>query len=672
MKKMLLRAVSVLSVLAMAPTVQAEEALETFTLDEIVVVADRLGNEVDQESTSISVKELIDAGQIKTAADILANVPGVVVKRGQNSGIQVGLRGLNHERVVIAINGNIVQNVGEIARGRALEWDALPVTGIKKIELIRGASALYGGAVGGVINIITDDSAARSSRTTLRQSFGSWGTDKTTVIHQGASDDQRWSWNINASRSKSDGYYRNNESNAHDIHFDTTYKLNDEDRLNFSYSHVYKREGIIIGNNTNGSPASRYLGYDSSYPMVPNAPQNWVDGYRQWKTDNFALNYTTPVTSIGLYDYRQYRHDYIDRVVMRKGKPTPLGMRKYWDSNIRNYGLNWRQTTRLEDHTLQYGLQLSQMNYDLDLDGRHYELPSIGAFLQDDWALTKDTTLRLALRYDRNEYEANSGGVREKKNTQLSPSLKITHRLNDQHTIYAGASRVFRSPTVADYSRWSTGYADRDNDYKNDFAPGLSQAQWEALLGVPSPEKGMSYEIGWRGNFGDKTTLGLTGFYYDLDDFLNISFGKGNLRPPLIYNINKVKVKGLEFVGQHRFDRHWGISAGYTRQSTSKSGDRFSSPLKGMPESTFNVGLRWDSRHGMQAALDLRYFGAVPFSSDEMYISPRAIADLTVSYAFENHVINLAVNNLFDRYYEESRGYRQPGINYNISYQYTF
>lgn len=304
MRKKMMGIAGGLSLIALTATAQAEEPLQTFDLDEIVVVADRVHN-ADEAGSSVSVKELIDAGQIKTAADILLNVPGVVVTKGQNSGIQVGLRGLNHERTVIAINGNVVQDVGEIGMGgRALEWDALPVTGVKKIELTRGATALYGGAVGGVINIVTDDTAGKGSRTTLRQSVGSWHTFKTTVIHQGATADQRLSWNINASKSKSGGYYRNTESDAHDIHFDTTYKLNNNDRLNLSYSHIYKKEGVVIGNNKNGSPASRYLGYDSSYPVTPNAPQNWVDGYRQWKTDNIALNYTSPTTAIGIYDYR--------------------------------------------------------------------------------------------------------------------------------------------------------------------------------------------------------------------------------------------------------------------------------------------------------------------------------------------------------------------------------
>ena len=670
MKKMMMGLAGALSLVAANSAACAAESLQTFELDEIVVVAHR--DTADTAETSVNVKELIDAGQIKTAADILANVPGVVVTKGQNNGVQVGLRGLNHERTVIAINGNVVTNIGEIAMGRAMEWDALPVTGIKKIELIRGTSARYGGAVGGVINIITDDANVPSAKTTLRQSVGSWRTHKTTLIHQGASADQRLSYNLNASYAKSGGYYRHNDSNGHNLHFDVTYKLNDADHLNLSYSHIYNREGVILANNKSKNPAAQYLGYDSAYPMTPNV-RNWGDGYRQWKTDNIALQYTTPTTSIGVFDYRQTRHDEVRRVIKPGGKLKLLGWETNWDAKLRNFGINWQQTARLDAHTLRYGLQYGKMAYDIHSGNRHYTLPSLGVFVEDDWALTDRTTLNLALRYDHNKFEAASGALRNKTYAQLSPSVKITQRVNDRQTIHLGAHRLFRSPTVADYSRWGTGYIDSSNDYKNAFAPGLTHEEWQALLGTPTPETGMSYELGWRGKVGDKTAVSVTGFYYDINDFLNISFGpKGDLRPPLIYNINNVKVKGVEFTGEHRFNRHWAMSLGYTRQNTEKSGDRFTSPLKGMPESTFNAGLRWDSLHGWQAALDMRYFGSIPNSSDDNYISPYMVADLTVSYAFGPHIVNLAVNNLFNRYYEQSRNFRQPGINYNLSYQYTF
>ena len=670
MRKLMVAA-GVLSILSLAGAVQAAEEIQSFELDEIVVVADRINAEGESVKTSVNVKELIDAGQIKTAADILVNVPGIVVNKGQNNGIQVGLRGLNHERTVIAINGNVVQNIGEIAMGRALEWDALPVTGVKKIELIRGAgSSLYGGAVGGVINIITDDDTIQGSKTTLKQSFGSWNTFKTTLINRGASENQLLSWNVNASKSKGGGYYRNNDSNGHDFHLDATYKLNENDKLNLSYSHIYKKEGIILGNNREKGPSSKYLGYDSSYPLTPTAPSLWIDGYRQWKTDNIALNYTTSSASVGVYDYRQSRNDYVNR--LNPKKMSPMGMSSYWDSDIRNYGINWKQNTRSGAHTILYGLQYSKMEYDIHGENNRYDLPSVGAFFEDDWALTDKTILGMGVRYDYNKFKTGSGALREKKNIQLSPKIKLTHRFDEDHTLYASASRVFRSPTIADYSRWSTGYIDQGGDYRNAFAPGFSISEWQNLLGVPQPEKGMNYELGWRMDLGVKTRLGLTGFYYDIDNFLNIDFGKANLRPPIVYNIANVKVKGMELTGEHRFNKHWAMTAGYTRQSVHKSGDRFSAPLKGMPESTINLGARWDGLHGLQAALDLRYLGSVPYSSDSSYVSPYTVADLTVSYAFGSNIINLAVNNIFDRYYEESKGYRQPGINYSISYQYTF
>lgn len=75
------------------------------------------------------------------------------------------------------------------------------------------------------------------------------------------------------------------------------------------------------------------------------------------------------------------------------------------------------------------------------------------------------------MRYDHNQFEANSGALRDKIDTQLSPGVKITQRLNKGQSLYLGARRLFRSPTVADYSRWSTGYTDRGNKYRDAFAP---------------------------------------------------------------------------------------------------------------------------------------------------------------------------------------------------------
>lgn len=133
MKKTLL-ALSILSAFSGGWAQGAEPLF--FEMDEFIVVGHKIKKE--DPHASINIEEKIDAGQLHTAADILENVPGMVVSRGQNSGIQVGMRGLNHERTVIAINGNVVDNIGEIMQGRALEWDALPITNIKQMQIIRG------------------------------------------------------------------------------------------------------------------------------------------------------------------------------------------------------------------------------------------------------------------------------------------------------------------------------------------------------------------------------------------------------------------------------------------------------------------------------------------------------------------------------------------------------
>lgn len=216
-------------------------------MDEFIVVGHKIKKE--DPHASINIEEKIDAGQLHTAADILENVPGMVVSRGQNSGIQVGMRGLNHERTVIAINGNVVDNIGEIMQGRALEWDALPITNIKQMQIIRGGrSAMYGGALAGVINIITDDDNIKPE-SKLRFSYGSWNTWKSTFSNQGKSDNQKLSWSLALSKQESDGYYRNTSSNGHDGSINLSYNLNDTDKIRLLYSHVYKREGMAVGNN---------------------------------------------------------------------------------------------------------------------------------------------------------------------------------------------------------------------------------------------------------------------------------------------------------------------------------------------------------------------------------------------------------------------------------------
>src|SRR5581483_4280633 len=77
------------------------------------------------------------------------------------SSAQYGVRGNNSAQVLVLIDG--LPAPGSFAN--SVELGTMPVTGVERIELVEGGgSTLYGtGAIGGIINVITDRKAAQGA-----------------------------------------------------------------------------------------------------------------------------------------------------------------------------------------------------------------------------------------------------------------------------------------------------------------------------------------------------------------------------------------------------------------------------------------------------------------------------------------------------------------------------
>ena len=125
--------------------------------DEVMVVtANRFEQPVKNVIAPVSVvtKEEIDAIQAKSLAEVLRRLPGVqVVSAGYGQSTEVYVRGASSRHLLVMING---VRIGSATTGSA-DFSQIPLTGIERIELIRGSrAALYGSdAIGGVLNIIT-------------------------------------------------------------------------------------------------------------------------------------------------------------------------------------------------------------------------------------------------------------------------------------------------------------------------------------------------------------------------------------------------------------------------------------------------------------------------------------------------------------------------------------
>ena len=138
---------------ASADFVLAEALLEG---DEVVVTATRSAQAARDVAASVSVvgaREL-EARNVRAIDEALRYVPGVQVK-----GNQIDVRGSSGfsynvgSRVLLLVDGAPLLG----PESGSLPYDALPLTQIARIEVLKGpGSALYGGgALGGVVNVLT-------------------------------------------------------------------------------------------------------------------------------------------------------------------------------------------------------------------------------------------------------------------------------------------------------------------------------------------------------------------------------------------------------------------------------------------------------------------------------------------------------------------------------------
>ena len=131
-------------------------------LDEIIITSNRRVETLDQVPSSVSV---LNARQIETlsltsnsVADLMNEVPGLALSTSQTSNTGQTLRGRN---MLVLIDG-IPQSTP--LRNGSRDINTIDPNVIERIEIIKGATAIYGnGADGGIINYITKKPRAYKS-----------------------------------------------------------------------------------------------------------------------------------------------------------------------------------------------------------------------------------------------------------------------------------------------------------------------------------------------------------------------------------------------------------------------------------------------------------------------------------------------------------------------------
>ena len=195
--------------------------------------------DVPARMTVITTEDIQSSGKT-SLVQILEDAAGVSFRSYSGEAqAQVSMRGFGENsfgRVIVLVDGKKLNNPDMAG----LNWQSIPLSSIEKIEILDGPSAvLYGsGAVGGVINIITKESAAGvSAGATL--SYGSFNTRRAQV--NGGFGTDSAGFLVSADHYSTEGFRDRSESKTTNVTINGFADLTDKLTVkpSFSFSDIY-------------------------------------------------------------------------------------------------------------------------------------------------------------------------------------------------------------------------------------------------------------------------------------------------------------------------------------------------------------------------------------------------------------------------------------------------
>lgn len=292
------------SVLALAtlavcaiPSAQAEAALPTpasNSMGEVVVTATRSAQALTETLGDISIidNETLERSSASGLADVLAQLPGVELARngGPGTTTSVFLRGADSRFTAVYIDGVRVDS--QSGAGGA-SWEAIPLSMIDRVEVLRGpAAAVYGSdAVAGVIQVFTKKGEASaktgagiSSAPYLSLGAGNQRTWKAQAGVSGAGDSVDYA--LSVAREISQGFNATTKASSNPDR-DGYASTSAHSRMGWQINTAHRIEGTLLYNDSH-SGYDTSTADDRSLHRLRALGLNWQ---AQWST-----HYTTRVT----------------------------------------------------------------------------------------------------------------------------------------------------------------------------------------------------------------------------------------------------------------------------------------------------------------------------------------------------------------------------------------
>ncbi len=559
----------------------AEENLQEFSLDTMVVTATRTAMTVKETPSTVEIvdSKKLEQTQAKTLHDALKGALGVNVFNDFQGRSNVSIRGSESRHVLIMVDGKRLG--GEAAYNSANAWDVdrIRMEDVERVEIIRGpAGALYGSdAMGGVINVITK--TPDKTTADVNYEYG-WYEDgkgagyKGNLYLQGA--EGNYSYKINAGLNKNRPYWdpkgsgdsMNFYGKQQPLSLNVGYKFDNGNELSVDFSKIKENNQksttsttvmvpgkvwqdkvqTIYNDNKRTDYAITYKGSDDKQDWMFRAYKSVFD--KHYKNQN-----NTRMTMMGRPQGWKLQDPKVDTVKRTlsviEGKDTfNLG-----DKNKLTAGFEYRKDQS-------EGTRLKKPSTSLNGADAHAafdkaDINYLAAYVQDEFRPDDKWLIIPSVRFDHSDQFSN----------KLTSNLAATYNAADDVRIKAVVGQGYKTPTVNDlYIFWEMYAAN----------PG---GKGQFYVGNPDlkPEKSLSYELSVEKDWGDRSTVHLGLFRSDVKDLISTYWtGKLTDDDPALYpgvkgdmimaykNIPEATLQGVELYGSHRLGKNIYLNAGYT------------------------------------------------------------------------------------------------------------
>ena len=645
-------------------------------VSEIIVTATRLDQAARSVPAAISVvsgDEIQQARQQLALDEALASVPGVFFQNRYNfaQDLRIAIRGFG-ARSNFGVRGIkiLVDGIPETLADGQSQVDSIDLASVRQVEVLRGpASALYGNAAGGVINILSEQGGAEPYAD-ARIAMGNDGYRKYQDKTAGAVG--RLDYLVSLSDLQVDGYREHSEAENTQLNSRFLFRFSDNTQVGWTISATDQPVSNDPGGVTRADAAAN--------PRGARDRNVDFDAGEALDQQKLGLSFKHSFPDGGELRARSY---YLARA-FRNRLPFTAGGIVAFERDFAGGGISYTRGFTLGSvpHRVVAGFDHDRQRDDrqrfdnnsgirgaLALDQLE-RVTSTGFFVQDELSVSDRLEVTVGLRYDDIEFDVadaflgdgNDSGTRSVDD--VSPSVGFLYDAGAHHAVYGSFATAFETPTTTEFA---------NPDGSGGFNPDLE------------PQQSTSYELGLRGGLFESTRYELAIFKIDVDDELIPFEIASSPDREFFANAGKSERRGIELSIRAAPLPGLNLAVAYTWSQfefdtfVDSSGNDFSgNTIPGIPEVFAHADISYVHESGVFAAVDALYTDDLfADNANAAEIGGTTVANMRfgLKKTFDKLDIEpfLGINNVFDTDYTANvrinafgGRYFEPGPDRNV------